>query len=40
MNSLRESSSWNEEDAVETVKSIMNHFMGEPPTEVVVNGKR
>jgi len=40
MNSLRETSSWNEETAVETVKSIMNHYMGVPPTEVTVNGKK
>jgi bleomycin hydrolase len=37
--SMKENSSWNEEAGVETVKSIMNHYMGTPPSEVVVNGK-
>lgn len=40
MNSLRETSSWDEKAAVETVKSIMNHYMGVPPAEVVINGKK
>lgn len=40
LKSLRETSSWNEEAAVETVKSIMNNYIGVPPTEVTVNGKK
>ncbi len=38
--SLKVTSSWNEEAALETIKSIMNHYLGVPPTEVTVNGKK
>jgi bleomycin hydrolase len=40
LNSLKESSSWNEEAALETVRSIMNHYMGVPPEEILYNGKK
>ena len=40
LESLKETSSWDAEVAVSTVKSIMNHYMGVPPAEVVVNGKK
>lgn len=39
LNNMKTSNSWNEEFAVETVKSIMNHYIGTPPTEFVVEGK-
>jgi bleomycin hydrolase len=39
LESLKENSSWNEEAAVATIKSIMNHYLGEPPATVVINGK-
>jgi len=38
--SLKANSSWNEEAAVATAKSIMNHYMGVPPSEITVNGKK
>ena len=38
--SLEANSSWNEEAAVATAKSIMNHYMGVPPSEITVNGKK
>ena len=38
--SVKASSSWDEEAAIATVKSIMNHYMGVPPTEIEVNGKK
>jgi bleomycin hydrolase len=38
--SLKTNSSWDEEAAVSTIKSILNHYMGEPPTEILVNGKK
>ena len=38
--SMKENASWNEESALATIKSILNHYMGEPPTEVIVNGKQ
>jgi bleomycin hydrolase len=40
LNSLKASSSWDEELAVATLKSIMNHYMGTPPTGIIVNGKK
>jgi len=40
LKSLRETSSWDEDAAVETIKSIMNHYIGVPPSEVTVNGKK
>ncbi len=30
---------WNEEDVLKTIKSILNRYMGEPPSEVIVEGK-
>ncbi len=38
--SLKATSSWDEAVAISTIKSIMNHYMGVPPTEVTVNGKK
>ena len=39
LNSLKTSNAWNEEYAIGTIKSIMNHFIGVPPTQFVVEGK-
>jgi bleomycin hydrolase len=39
LESLKSTSAWDEERAVSTIKSIMNHYMGVPPAEVTVNGK-
>ncbi|HET6243426.1 MAG: peptidase C1 [Bacteroidetes bacterium] len=36
---IKTSSNWNEEQAVATVKSILNYYIGVPPTTVTVNGK-
>jgi bleomycin hydrolase len=38
--SLKANSSWDEESAVATIKSIMNHYMGVPPAEITINGKK
>jgi bleomycin hydrolase len=40
LQSLKAGSAWNEEAAITTIKSIMNHYMGEPPTEIMVEGKK
>jgi len=40
LESLKKTSAWNEEEAISTIKAIMNHYMGVPPTEVTVNGKK
>jgi bleomycin hydrolase len=38
LNSLKASRAWNEEAAVATIKSILNHYLGEPPTSIVAGG--
>ncbi len=40
LSSMKANSSWDEDSAVETVKAIMNHYIGIPPTEITVNGKK
>ena len=40
LQSLKANSAWDEEAAIATIKSIMNHYIGEPPSEIVVEGKR
>ncbi len=39
LKSVKSSNAWNEELVVSTVKSIMNSYMGVPPTKVTLNGK-
>lgn len=39
LNGVKEANAWNEEEVVSTVKSILNHYLGEPPTMVTINGK-
>src|SRR5665647_3469892 len=39
LNSMKTSNAWNVEYGLETIKSIMNHYIGVPPTEFVVDGK-
>jgi bleomycin hydrolase len=39
LNSMKTSNAWNVEYGIETIKSIMNHYIGVPPTEFVVEGK-
>ena len=39
LNGLKESNAWNEDEALATIKSIMNHYIGEPPAEFTVDGK-
>ena len=39
LNSMKTSNGWNVEYGLETIKSIMNHYIGIPPTEFVVDGK-
>ncbi|MCT4614854.1 MAG: hypothetical protein N4A49_08275 [Marinifilaceae bacterium] len=40
LKSLKISNAWNEDFVVETIKSIMNKYMGVPPTEFVIDGKK
>jgi bleomycin hydrolase len=39
LNSLKTSNAWNVDFAIETIKSIMNQYLGVPPTEFSVDGK-
>ncbi len=39
MKSVKTANAWNEADVIATVKSILNSYMGEPPTKVTVAGK-
>lgn len=40
LKSVKENNAWNEAEVVATIKSIMNHYMGEPPKMVLHNGKQ
>ena len=40
LQSLKSLNVWNENQAEETVRAIMNHYIGEPPKEIIVEGKK
>jgi bleomycin hydrolase len=40
LSSLKESNAWNKELVIATIKGIMNHHIGKPPTEFKVSGKK
>lgn len=40
LSNLETSNAWNEEEVVATVRSILNHYLGEPPVTVDVDGKQ
>jgi bleomycin hydrolase len=40
LESVKTNNAWNEDEVVETIKSIMNYHIGEPPTEFTVEGKK
>jgi len=37
---VKENNLWNEEVVLGTIRSILNHYVGEPPSLVLVNGKK
>lgn len=37
---IKAANAWNEETVISTIKSILNHHIGEPPATVNVNGKK
>jgi len=39
LHSLKRDNAWNEEQALVTIQSILNHHLGEPPTAFEFNGK-
>ncbi|MFP4368253.1 MAG: C1 family peptidase [Candidatus Kapaibacterium sp.] len=40
LESVKERNDWNEEAALETIKSILNYYLGAPPEFVTVDGER
>ena len=40
LKSVKKNNAWNEEIVLETIKSIMNHHIGEPPAEFNIDGKK
>ena len=38
LKSMKKSNAWNEDEIIATIKSIMNHYMGEPPTKFSFEG--
>jgi bleomycin hydrolase len=40
LTAVKNSNAWNEEVVVTTIKAILNHHLGEPPTSVTVGGTR
>ncbi len=40
LQNLKVTNEWNEDEVVSTIKSILNHYMGEPPSEFNVEGKK
>lgn len=39
LQSLKTSNAWNEGEAMNTIKAILNHYIGEPPKTVVLDGE-
>jgi bleomycin hydrolase len=40
LQSVKDKSAWDEEAVISAIKSIMKHYMGEPPSEVTVSGMK
>jgi bleomycin hydrolase len=40
LESVKARSAWDEEAVIATIRSIMKHYMGEPPAEITVAGKK
>lgn len=40
LKNIKATNAWNEEEAVKTIKAIMDHYMGTPPSEFIVEGKK
>ena len=39
LESVKKTNNWNETNVLQTIKSILNHYMGEPPTIISYEGK-
>ena len=40
LNSMKESNAWNMEYGLSTIKDIMNHYIGKPPVDFTLEGKK
>ena len=40
LDNVKATNAWDEDEVVKVVKSILNHYLGDPPVEVVVDGKK
>jgi bleomycin hydrolase len=40
LENVKSTNAWNEEEAIKVIKSILNHYMGEPPAEFYFEGKK
>lgn len=40
LNMVKTNNIWDEDEVLNTIKSILNHYMGTPPSEVEVDGKK
>lgn len=40
LKNVKEINAWSEDEVVAVTKSILNHYLGTPPTDVVVDGKK
>ena len=40
LKSVKAQNAWNENEVLSTIKSIMNHYIGEPPVEFIVDGEK
>lgn len=40
LENIKSTHAWNEDEAVKVIKSILNHYMGEPPFEFYYEGKK
>jgi bleomycin hydrolase len=40
LENVKSTNAWNEEEAIKVIKSILNHYLGEPPAEFYFEGKK
>lgn len=40
LENIKSTHAWSEDEAIKVIKSILNHYMGEPPTEFYLEGKK
>jgi bleomycin hydrolase len=40
LESVKKNNNWNENEVIVTIKAILNHYMGEPPSNIIVNGEK